>query len=90
MYSGWAEAVLRKLELSLIINKLEEELNMKEETIIVEEGMNAGKVCWSRLYTCDEDKIEAISKRTFRKKSQIIRMLIHKALEMNIIEEFKI
>ena len=90
MIVGWAEVELRKLELSLIIKNLEEELTMKEETVIVEEGMTAGKVCWSRLYTCDEDKIENISKKTFRKKTQIIRMLIHKALELNIIDEFKI
>ena len=49
-----------------------------------------GNVCWSRLYISDEDKIEKISKKTLRKKSQIIRMLIHKALEMDVIEEFKI
>jgi len=49
-----------------------------------------GNVCWSRLYVSDEDKIEKISKKTLRKKSQIIRMLIHKALEMDVIEEFKI
>lgn len=60
----------------------------KEEELEVED-LRADKVSWTRLYNCDEDAVAKISNTTRRKKSQIIRMLVHAGLQKGIIEEFK-
>lgn len=60
----------------------------REEELDVED-LRTEKVSWTRLYGCDEDVVEKISNITKRKKSQIIRMLVHAGLKKGIIEEFK-
>jgi len=67
----------------------------KEETIVYLENLDgeelkAGKVSWTRLYDYDDDVLAKLSIITKRKKSQIIRMLVHAGLSKGIIEEFTI
>jgi len=48
------------------------------------EEMTLGEVSFSRLYVGDEKELDVISKYSSRKKSQVIRMLIHEALRLGI------
>jgi len=53
------------------------------------EDKNLSEPTWTRLYNEDLAEIEKISKRIFRKKSQIIRMIVHEGLKRKLIEEAK-
>ena len=48
------------------------------------EDTTLGEVSFARLYKGDEKALEAISKDTNRKKSQVMRMLIHEAIRLGI------
>jgi len=62
-------------------NKFKGELIMEEK--------NLTEPTWTRLYGEDLAELEKLSKRIFRKKSQIIRMLVHEGLKRKLIEEVK-
>jgi predicted nuclease of predicted toxin-antitoxin system len=62
----------------------------KLDTDFDDSSMAVGKVVWTRLYNIDNDRLDKIALLTHRKKSQLIRMFIHEAIDKGIIAEFAI
>ena len=65
-----------------------EHASSKEAINFPDEDLSADVVSWTRLYNSDDLMIREIADRTSRKKSQIIRMLVHAGLKRGIIDEF--
>ena len=75
--------VMAKLEeLTKLITK--DEINM---TPIAEvpDNQDCGNVCYTRLYKTDEDLMDEVCKRSGRKKSAVIRILVSEGLRRNLI-----
>jgi hypothetical protein len=72
------------LVLKALTDRLVDGLDTRTRHTDSYEEMTLGEVSFSRLYVGDEKELDVISKYSSRKKSQVIRMLIHEALRLGI------
>lgn len=52
----------------------------------IPDNLDCGDVCYTRLYKSDETLMDDICKRTGRKKSQVIRILVSEGLRRGVID----
>lgn len=51
----------------------------------VPDNQDCGNVCYTRLYKTDEDIMDEVCKKSGRKKSAVIRILVSEGLRRNLI-----
>ena len=75
------------VELMMRLEELVNRLDKPEQTIEVPDKQDCGEVCYTRLYKADEELMDALCKKTGRKKAQIIRILVSNGLRRGLLNE---